>query len=50
MFLNRIFFRYIEILKNFDLSDGFYFSISYDLTNPLSTNILRNMPEHLKMK
>lgn len=30
-------------LSEFDLSLGFYFSNSYDLTNPLSKNITKNL-------
>lgn len=35
--------KYMKILKEFDLSLGFYFSNSYDLTNPLSKNITKNL-------
>ena len=40
--------KYMKCLSKFDLSLEFYFSCSYDLTNPLSKNITKNLrnPEH----
>jgi hypothetical protein len=33
-------FRYLQYLKSFDLSTGFYFSDTYDLTNTFQTNVV----------
>jgi len=32
--------RYFQILKSFDLTAGFYFSDTYDLTNTFQTNVV----------
>jgi len=34
--------KYKDIILKYELEMGFYFSYSYDLTNPLSKNMLRN--------
>lgn len=41
--------RYIQTFQNIDLNKTFYFSYSYDLTNNLQTNMLRNKRQSLHM-
>ena len=41
--------RYIQTFKNINLNTTFYFSYSYDLTNSLQTNMIRNKRQSLNM-
>lgn len=43
-------FRYLRALQNLDLTNGFYFSYTYDLTHTLQYNLTqRNQPESEEM-
>lgn len=44
---NSIEARYVQTFLNIDLNKTFYFSYSYDLTNSLQTNMLRNKRQSL---
>lgn len=41
--------RYVQTFLNIDLNKTFYFSYSYDLTNTLQTNMIRNKKQSLGM-
>ncbi|KAG0688069.1 phosphatidylinositol-3,5-bisphosphate 5-phosphatase [Pichia californica] len=41
--------RYVQTFLNIDLNKTFYFSYSYDLTNSLQTNMIRNKSQSLRM-
>lgn len=41
--------RYVQTFLNIDLNKTFYFSYSYDLTNTLQTNMIRNKRQSLGM-
>lgn len=41
--------RYVQTFLNIDLSKSFYYSYSYDLTNSLQTNMLRNKRQSLNI-
>lgn len=41
--------RYVQTFLNIDLNKTFYFSYSYDLTNTLQTNMIRNKRQSLRM-
>jgi hypothetical protein len=41
--------RYVQTFLNIDLNKTFYYSYSYDLTNSLQTNILRNKRQSLNL-
>lgn len=44
---NSIEARYVQIFLNIDLNKTFYYSYSYDLTNSLQTNMMRNKRQSL---
>lgn len=44
---NSVEARYIQIFLNIDLNNTFYYSYSYDLTNTLQTNMIRNKRQSL---